>query len=95
LLNDGTADSGCGMRIILRDVFRLLPFFDGMHRFLPALVQREGYRIVLIDIVDRPRRFGQSHYGVLDRGLRGFFDLFGVWWLMRRFRGRADAVEKF
>ncbi|HMN87354.1 MAG TPA: glycosyltransferase family 2 protein [Bauldia sp.] len=93
VLKDGTVDSGCGLRAVRRDVFLTLPFFDAWHRFLPALVIREGYKVVGIDIVDRPRRFGQSNYGILDRGLRGLPDLFGVWWLMRRFRGRADVSE--
>lgn len=94
VLKDGTRDSGCGLRALRRDVFALLPYFDGLHRFLPALVLREGYAIDWIDIVDRPRQFGQSHYGIVDRGVRGVLDLFGVWWLKRRFRGRADAVEE-
>ncbi|KAB2874167.1 MAG: dolichol-phosphate mannosyltransferase, partial [Bauldia sp.] len=93
VLRDGTVDSGCGLRAVRREVFLLLPFFDAWHRFLPALVLREGYQVVGIDIVDRPRRFGQSNYGILDRGVRGLLDLFGVWWLQRRFRGRVRAVE--
>ena len=93
VLKDGTVDSGCGLRAVRREVFLILPFFDAWHRFLPALVIREGYTVAGIDIVDRPRRYGQSNYGILDRGLRGLPDLFGVWWLMRRFRGRADAAE--
>ena len=93
VLKDGAVDSGCGLRAIRREVFLLLPF-DGWHRYLPALVQREGYAVEGIDIVDRPRRFGQSNYGILDRGMRGILDLFGVWWLKRRCRGRANAVEQ-
>ena len=81
VLKDGTVDSGCGLRA------------DGWHRFLPALVLREGYAVVGVDIVDRPRRYGQSNYGIVDRGLRGILDLFGVWWLQKRFRGRANVVE--
>jgi dolichol-phosphate mannosyltransferase len=86
LLRDGTRDSGCGLKAIRRHVFLLLPFFDGWHRFLPALVIREGYAVVHVDVVDRPRRFGRSKYGILDRGMRGALDLFGVWWLIRRSR---------
>jgi dolichol-phosphate mannosyltransferase len=86
LLRDGTRDSGCGLKAIRRHVFLLLPFFDGWHRFLPALVIREGYAVVHVDVIDRPRRFGRSKYGILDRGMRGALDLFGVWWLIRRSR---------
>jgi dolichol-phosphate mannosyltransferase len=93
VLKDGAADSGCGLRAVRREVFLILPFFDGWHRYLPALVQREGYNVEAIDIVDRPRRYGKSNYGILDRGWRGLLDLFGVWWLKKRFRGRADATE--
>lgn len=95
LLADGARDSGCGLRVIRREVFALLPFFDGQHRFLPALVQREGHGVAFHDIVDRPRRYGESHYGIMDRGLRGIYDLFGVIWLKRRFRGRANGREVF
>ena len=55
---------------------------------------REGHGVAFVDIVDRPRKFGRSHYGIMDRGVRGLFDLLGVWWLKRRFRGRADAAEQ-
>ncbi|MEX0851984.1 MAG: glycosyltransferase family 2 protein [Bauldia sp.] len=94
VLKDGADDSACGLKAIRREVFLLLPFFDGQHRFMPALVKREGYEVAWLDIVDRRRRFGRSNYGIVDRGLRGLLDLFGVWWLKRRFRGRADANER-
>ena len=84
MLADGTRDSGCGLKAIPADLFRALPFFDGWHRYLPALVMREGYSVVHINVTDRSRRFGQSNYGILDRGLRGALDLFGVWWLRKR-----------
>ncbi|MFC5067169.1 glycosyltransferase family 2 protein [Flaviflagellibacter deserti] len=93
LLNDDNEDSGCGLKAVRADIFRILPYFDGWHRFMPALITREGYKILRLDVVDRPRRFGRSNYGILDRGLRGVLDLFGVWWLMKRFRGRAVATE--
>jgi dolichol-phosphate mannosyltransferase len=84
ILRDGTRDSGCGLKAVPTALFRQLPFFDGWHRYLPALVLREGYSVVHIDVTDRQRRFGKSNYGILDRGLRGALDLFGVWWLRRR-----------
>ena len=84
LLKDQTRDSGCGLKAIHTEIFRQLPYFDGWHRYLPALVLREGYGVIHIDVVDRERRHGKSNYGILDRGLRGILDLYGVWWLRRR-----------
>ena len=84
LLQDGTRDTGCGLKALRRDVFLLLPYFDSWHRFLPALVLREGYRVVHVDVVDRERRHGSSKYGIWDRFWIGVLDLFGVWWLRRR-----------
>lgn len=86
LLNDGTRDSACGLKVFRKDVFLRLPFFDGIHRYLPALFRREGYDIGFVDVVDRGRRHGRSNYGVLDRAGVGAFDILGVWWLLRRGR---------
>ncbi len=93
ILRDGTRDSGCGLKAIHTDLLQRLPFFNGTHRFLPALVIQEGYRVTHIDVVDRQRWHGQSHYGILDRGLLGALDLFGVWWLRRRRRNMPRASE--
>jgi glycosyltransferase involved in cell wall biosynthesis len=93
ILKDGTRDSGCGLKAIHADLFRKLPFFDGWHRYLPALVIREGVGVRHIDVVDRPRRHGKSNYGIVDRGLRGALDLFGVWWLRRRRKITPVAKE--
>ena len=93
ILNDATRDTGCGLKAIPTDLFRRLPFFDGWHRYLPALVLREGYGVVHVDVKDRNRRFGQSNYGIFDRGLRGILDLYGVWWLLRRARKRPVVGE--
>lgn len=93
ILNDKTRDSGCGLKALHADIFRRLPFFNGTHRFLPALVIQEGYDVVAIDVLDRQRRFGVSNYGIMDRGLRGALDLFGVWWLKRR-RSAMPKVEE-
>lgn len=84
LLGDGVRDSGCGLKCIRRSVFLTLPYFDGWHRYLPALVLREGYDIAVVDVVDRHRRHGVSKYGIFDRALVGILDLCGVWWLRRR-----------
>src|SRR5436190_11946959 len=86
ILRDGTRDSGCGLKAFRRDLFLSLPYFDGLHRFLPALVRREGYDIGYVDVVDRPRRAGTSNYGMWDRLWVGIVDLLGVWWLIRRRR---------
>jgi len=93
ILHDGTRDSGCGLKAIRADLFRTLPYFDGWHRYLPALVMREGYGIIHIDVVDRSRRHGKSNYGILDRGLRGALDLIGVWWLRRRRKIVPEITE--
>src|SRR6201995_4978962 len=83
ILHDGTRDTGCGLKAFRRDVFLALPYFDGLHRFLPALVRRDGFDVVYVDVVDRERRHGVSNYGMWDRLWVGILDLFGVWWLVR------------
>src|SRR5215813_1009983 len=93
VLRDGTRDTGCGLKAFRRDLFLALPYFDGLHRFLPALVRREGYDIGYVDVVDRPRRFGTSNYGMWDRLWVGILDLFGVWWLIRRRRRVPQVLE--
>jgi glycosyltransferase involved in cell wall biosynthesis len=94
ILKDNTRDTACGLKVVRTNVFRRLPFFEGSHRFLPALVLIEGFGVVHRDVVDRPRQHGASHYGILDRGLHGALDLFGVWWLRRR-RKVKPKVEEF
>ena len=93
VLRDGTRDTGCGLKAFRREVFLALPYFDGLHRFLPALVRREGYDIVYVDVVDRPRHSGVSNYGFFDRLWIGIMDLAGVWWLIRRKRPTPDMTE--
>ncbi len=93
ILNDGTRDTGCGLKAFRRDVFLALPYFDGLHRFLPALVRREGFDIVYVDVIDRPRHSGVSNYGFFDRLWIGIMDLAGVWWLIRRKKSTPVATE--
>ena len=93
VLRDGTRDTGCGLKAFRRDLFLRLPYFDGLHRFLPALVRREGYAIGYVDVVDRPRRAGISNYGMWDRLWIGILDLIGVWWLIRRRRHVPQVSE--
>jgi glycosyltransferase involved in cell wall biosynthesis len=93
VLRDGTRDTACGLKAFRRDVFLSLPYFDGLHRFLPALVRREGFNVGYVDVVDRPRRHGVSKYGMWDRLWVGLFDLFGVWWLICR-KQRVPKYEE-
>lgn len=93
ILRDGTRDTGCGLKAFRRDVFLNLPYFDGLHRFLPALFKREGCDIGYADVIDRPRRHGMSNYGFWDRLWIGILDLFGVWWLIRRRKRVPQASE--
>ena len=93
VLRDGTRDTGCGLKAFRRDVFLRLPYFDGLHRFLPALVKREGFAIGYVDVVDRSRGSGVSNYGMWDRLWVGILDLAGVWWLIRRRKRVPEIVE--
>ena len=93
VLRDGTRDTGCGLKAFRRDVFLRLPYFDGLHRFLPALVKREGFAIGYVDVVDRPRGHGTSNYGMWDRLWVGILDLAGVWWLIRRKKSVPEISE--
>ncbi|WP_244617108.1 glycosyltransferase family 2 protein [Pleomorphomonas diazotrophica] len=93
ILKDATRDTGCGLKAVRRDLFLLLPFFHGWHRYLPALVLREGYGVTHLDVIDRSRMHGASNYGIFDRGLQGILDLFGVWWLKRRIKRLPIASE--
>src|SRR5436309_8269022 len=89
----GTGDAGCGLKAFRREVFLMLPYFDALHRFLPALVRREGYEIAYVDVVDRPRHSGVSNYGFFDRLWIGIMDVAGVWWLIYRKKQNPVATE--
>ena len=84
LLSDDTPDTGCGAKAFRRSAFLRLPYFDTQHRFMSALFIADGWRIAHVNVVNRARRHGRSHYGILDRLAVGIPDLFGVWWLTRR-----------
>jgi dolichol-phosphate mannosyltransferase len=94
ILRDGTRDTGCGLKAFPRDVYLAMPYFDGLHRFMPALVRREGLDIAYVDVVDRPRHSGVSNYGFFDRLWVGIMDLAGVWWLIRRKKPTPVATEE-
>lgn len=98
LLGDATPDTGCGLKVFRRGTFLELPYFDHMHRFLPALVQRAGWAVTSVEVSHRHRQRGKSKYGTLDRLAVGIVDLLGVMWLKRRSRRPAmlessDALE--
>ncbi|HJO87845.1 MAG TPA: glycosyltransferase family 2 protein [Rhodospirillales bacterium] len=84
LLGDATPDTGCGLKIFRREDFFDLPGFDHMHRFLPALMIRNGGQVISVEVSHRPREHGKSKYGTLDRLWVGIMDLIGVMWLKRR-----------
>lgn len=86
LLDDDTVDTGCGLKVFARDAFLAMPRFDHMHRFLPALMARQGGRVISVPVNHRPRAGGRSKYGTFDRLWVGIVDLFGVMWLRRRAR---------
>jgi dolichol-phosphate mannosyltransferase len=94
MLRDATPDSGCGIKCFPRDLFMEFPYFNHMHRFLPALAKRHGASVFSLEVRHRPRTRGQSHYGTWDRLRVGVVDLFGVMWLLRRTR-LPDNLEYF
>jgi dolichol-phosphate mannosyltransferase len=93
MLHDGATDSGCGLKVFRRETFLTLPYFDNMHRFLIALMQREGYGVEYVPVEHRARAHGRSKYKNLSRALVGFFDTFGVRWLQHRFKGAVEPRE--
>ena len=94
LLGDNTPDTGCGLKIIPRKTFLRLPYFDHMHRYLPALIKRMGGAIVVVEVSHRDRQHGQSKYGMWGRLFAGLLDMLGVMWLQRRNK-LSDAKEVF
>ncbi|HVF35046.1 MAG TPA: glycosyltransferase family 2 protein [Candidatus Saccharimonadia bacterium] len=91
-LRDATPDTGCGIKLFEREAFLELPYFDHMHRFLPALMQRAGWRTVSVPVAHRHRTQGASKYGTWDRLKVGIVDLRGVAWLIRR--AKRTATEE-
>jgi len=92
MLRDDTPDTGCGIKLFERDAFLDLPYFDHMHRYLPALMQRAGWTTVSVPVNHRARSTGVSKYNNLNRALVGVADLRGVGWLIRR--AKVTAVEE-
>jgi dolichol-phosphate mannosyltransferase len=94
MLGDGTPDTGCGIKLLHRSTYLELPKFDHMHRFLPALFQRMGARVISVPVNHRPRSRGTSKYGMLDRLWVGIVDIFGVMWLRRRYKPGLKVREE-
>ena len=92
LLRDETPDTGCGIKLFERCAFLDLPYFDHMHRYLPALMQRAGWQVKSVPVNHRPRGSGTSKYNNLNRAIVGISDLRGVAWLIRR--SKRTAVEE-
>lgn len=92
-LRDGVSDTGCSLKVFPRDVFLILPYFDGLHRFLPALIRRQGLPVHLIDVSHRPRKFGQTKYGIWNRIWIGLWDMIGVYWLIHRSQFPHNATD--
>jgi glycosyltransferase involved in cell wall biosynthesis len=93
MLKDRATDSGCGLKAFRRDAFLALPYFDHMHRFLIALMLREGYEVREVPVNHRPRQHGQSKYNNFHRAVVGLVDTLGVRWLQKRFGGPAETRE--
>ena len=93
LLGDTHPDSGCGIKILPRDLFMQLPFFDHMHRFMPSLVRRHGGIVVGVPVAHRARIVGASKYRIVDRLLVGIYDIIGVIWLLRRGPAQGHVTE--
>ena len=92
-LKDGAADTGCGLKVFYRDAFLRLPYFDHCHRYLPALMRREGYEIAFSPVNHRPRTHGASKYTNIGRLAVAFRDMLGVMWLNDRARGPKEISE--
>lgn len=84
VLQDGTRDTGCSLKLFTKEDYLSLPYFNHMHRFIPALMSRHGVKVLHADVSHRARTQGVSKYGTIDRALAGAIDLFGVWWLLKR-----------
>lgn len=94
LLNDQATDTGCGLKAFRRDAYMLLPYFDHQHRYMPALMIREGFQVRFKDVSHRPRTAGRSKYTNLGRLIAALSDLQGVMWLRSRARNPGGAEER-
>ena len=93
-LKDNHPDSGCGIKLFHKSLFLSMPYFDHMHRFLPALAKREGAKVIAVNVNHRKRLEGASNYTNLGRLLVGIFDILGVMWLIKRSPKNFNSKEK-
>lgn len=93
LLNDDAIDSGCGIKVVKRDVFLTLPYFDHMHRYMAALIKQSGLSVEFLEVHHRARETGASKYTNFGRLLAALSDLFGVIWLSTRHRNSGKLTE--
>jgi glycosyltransferase involved in cell wall biosynthesis len=93
MLKDGAADTGCGIKVFRREAYLQLPYFDHQHRFLIALMRREGYGVGFLPVGHRPRLAGRSKYTNFGRMLVSINDLLGMRWLISRHKGPAGTEE--
>jgi dolichol-phosphate mannosyltransferase len=93
VLRDGVRDTGCSLKLFRKNDFLDIPFFNHLHRFIPAMMKAQGAQIVLVDVGHRPRMRGVSKYGMWDRLWVGIADLFGVRWLTTRLKPATDVIE--
>ena len=84
ITRDGMRDTGCALKVVRRSALVRIPRFDGLHRFIPALLQAQGGQVAQLPVAHRPRRAGRSKYGMCDRALRGVVDALAVLWYRRR-----------
>jgi dolichol-phosphate mannosyltransferase len=94
LLNDNCPDTGCSLKVFPRVSYLELPFFNGLHRFMPALMKCYGHEIVFTPVNDRPRKVGISKSDFLGRAIKGFFDLLGVMWVISRTPAPERGAEE-
>lgn len=94
LLKDGIRDTGCSLKLFRRTDYMMLPYFNHMHRYIPALLRQAGVTLVTCDVSHKPREHGVSKYGFFDRLWVGMGDLIGVFWLLRRFRPQGFGVHE-
>ena len=94
LLDDDTPDTGCGLKVFSREAYMEIPFFDHLHRFLPAMMINGGGKVMSLEVNHRERQLGSSHYGFFDRLWVGIFDLMGVIWLKSRTTHPVVTKEK-
>lgn len=94
LLQDDCPDTACCLKLFPRQAYLDIPFFNGLHRFMPALFKLYGHELIMTPVNDRPRTIGVSKSDILGRGVKGLFDMLGVMWLMRRTPKPAPAREE-